>query len=361
MADIGEKLCSAREAKGLSIADIEKATKIQSRYLTAIEQDEFDKLPGDFYVRAFIRQYAQVVGLDGKELLSEYHQDIPKAEPDEYVEDSIDNKSEEVRKTTDNKKKIWQDYLPRIIIGLGVVVVILVCYVVYAHFSSNKQTDTTDNDVAVSSTNNAKPKKKKRAKRNSVKIKEIATNQFQVTGLKKDRNLVVRAGQQSVTVTITIDGANQGSQTLVADQKRTLELSPSANNVVVTLSNAADATITIGGKKVPFTKQEGSMSLTFILGKSRQSKPSQSNDTNNNYQHNNTTDSNQHQTNRNNRQQNQTQSQNQPAHNNQSNQQQGQTGQQNNNQTNNTEHSNQNSGTNGTNNSSTTNNENGNN
>ena len=65
MADIGDKLRSAREAKGLSIEDIEKATKIQSRYLTAIEDDDFDKLPGDFYVRAFIRQYAQVVGLDG--------------------------------------------------------------------------------------------------------------------------------------------------------------------------------------------------------------------------------------------------------------------------------------------------------
>ncbi len=38
MADIGDKLRSAREAKGLSIADVEKATKIQSRYLTAIEK-----------------------------------------------------------------------------------------------------------------------------------------------------------------------------------------------------------------------------------------------------------------------------------------------------------------------------------
>lgn len=48
MADIGDKLKSAREAKGLSIQDIEKATKIQSRYLEAIENNEFDKLPGDF-------------------------------------------------------------------------------------------------------------------------------------------------------------------------------------------------------------------------------------------------------------------------------------------------------------------------
>ena len=124
MADIGDKLRSAREAKGLSIEDIEKATKIQGRYLTAIEQDDFDKLPGDFYVRAFIRQYAQVVGLDGKQLLSEYHNDIPQAEPEEYVEDSIDNKSEEVSKTTSNKKKIWKEYLPRIIVGVGIILAV---------------------------------------------------------------------------------------------------------------------------------------------------------------------------------------------------------------------------------------------
>ena len=113
MADIGDKLKSAREAKGLSIADIEKATKIQSRYLDAIEKNEFDKLPGDFYVRAFIRQYAQVVGLDGKELLSDYHDDVPEAKPDEYVENSIDNKSEEVRETTNKKKNLSKHYLPR--------------------------------------------------------------------------------------------------------------------------------------------------------------------------------------------------------------------------------------------------------
>ena len=283
MADIGDKLRSAREAKGLSIEDIEKATKIQGRYLTAIEQNDFDKLPGDFYVRAFIRQYAQIVGLDGKKLLSEYHEDIPKAEPDEFVEDSIDNKSEEVRKTTSNKKKIWQDYLPRIIVGLGIIVVILVCYVVYAHFSSSRnQNNNTAGDVSVSSDNGKRKQKVKKPKKKSVKIKELAINQFQITGLKNNRNLVVRAGDQATTVSIAMNGVNQSGQTLTAGQKHTLRIPETAQTVVVTFSNAIGTSVTIGGKKVPYNSQNSNLTLTFYIGKRHSSRSNQTQNGQNN-------------------------------------------------------------------------------
>lgn len=283
MADIGDKLRSAREAKRLSIEDIEKATKIQSRYLTAIEQNDFEKLPGDFYVRAFIRQYAQVVGLDGKKLLGEYHQEVPKAEPDEYVEDSIDNKSEEVEKTTNSKKKIWQTYLPRVIVGLGIIVIVLVCYVVYAHFSStgNQNTDTTS-DVSVSSDTNKRNKrtKPKRVIQSPVKIKELAANQYQVTGLKNKRNLVVRAGDQATTVTIMMNGINQNSQTLVAGQKHTLWIPKNVKTLSVSFSNAQGTSIFIGEKKVPYEAQSITQTLTFYIGKRNSLQSNQSKETN---------------------------------------------------------------------------------
>ncbi|MDF7638563.1 helix-turn-helix domain-containing protein [Lactobacillus sp. ESL0791] len=312
MADIGDKLRSAREAKGLSLADIEKATKIQSRYLSAIEQDDFDKLPGDFYVRAFIRQYAQIVGLDGKELLSEYREDVPKAEPDEYVEESIDNKSKEVQKKASPKRRLWKNYLPRIVIGLAVIVVVLVGYALYAHSMANQQSHKPENnDVTVASQNKTpkkkeKKEKKKVIKKNPVKIHRLASNQFRVTGLKNNRRLVVRAGQQAVTVTVAVNGITRWSQTLAAAQKHTMDLPADAQNFVVTFSNALGTAITVGGRKVPYDNLNSSLSLTFLLGNAQHQQATQNNHTNTqtNQNNTNTTNSNTGTTNSQNKQNN---------------------------------------------------------
>lgn len=278
MADIGEKLRSAREDKGLTIADIEKATKIQSRYLNAIEEDDFDKLPGDFYVRAFIRQYAQIVGLDGKELLSEYHKDVPESKPDEYVENSIDNKSEEVRETTNNKKDLWKNYLPRIAVGLGVIIVVLIIYFLYAKISSSGQNNNSNN-VAVTSQSSSKKSSSK--PKSTVRIIKVAPGQYRVLGLKQNRKLVVKGGDQATNATISINGTVQWQNQLNAGEKHALLLPEDAHNVVVTFGNDSGTSVTIAGKKVPYTATGSNLSLTLLIGKQRQSSSSQSSTTTN--------------------------------------------------------------------------------
>lgn len=279
MADIGDKLRSAREAKGLSIEDIEKATKIQSRYLTAIENDDFDKLPGDFYVRAFIRQYAQVVGLDGKKLLSEYNADIPESKPDEYVEDSIDNKSEEVKKTTDNKKNLWKNYLPRIAIGLGVIIVVLIGYVLYARLSAGGQrNNTASNNVKVSTqtSSSSSSAPKKATTTSAVKVSRLSDDEFRITGLKSNRHLVISAGNATVTSTVTINGVPKWSQTLASNQKHTIALPKNASRVVVTFSNDKDTSMKIAGKKIPYTTRNSYATLTLLIGNAKKKSSSTS-------------------------------------------------------------------------------------
>jgi hypothetical protein len=80
---VGNKLREARTRRKLSLADVEEATKIRGRYLQAIENDEWDQLPGDTYARAFIRTYGRFLGLDGERLAEEQRQTRGAARPGE--------------------------------------------------------------------------------------------------------------------------------------------------------------------------------------------------------------------------------------------------------------------------------------
>jgi cytoskeleton protein RodZ len=72
MPDIGESLREARMRARIDISEIEAQTKIRAKYLRALENEEWDLLPGPTYVKSFLRTYAEALGLDGKLLIEEY-------------------------------------------------------------------------------------------------------------------------------------------------------------------------------------------------------------------------------------------------------------------------------------------------
>jgi len=72
MAGIGETLKEARERKGLTIAAVSQATKINPKVLSSLEAEEFDKMAGALYVKSFLRKYSEFLGLNSKELISSY-------------------------------------------------------------------------------------------------------------------------------------------------------------------------------------------------------------------------------------------------------------------------------------------------
>lgn len=82
---VGNKLREARTRRRLSMQDVEAATKIRGRYLQAIENEEWDQLPGDTYARAFIRTYGSFLGLDGERLAEEQRQERGSARPGERL------------------------------------------------------------------------------------------------------------------------------------------------------------------------------------------------------------------------------------------------------------------------------------
>lgn len=80
MFEIGNSLREARLRQGLEIPRIEAETKIRGKYLRALEEEQFEVLPGDTYVKGFLRTYADYLGLDGQLYLDEYNSRFAAAE-----------------------------------------------------------------------------------------------------------------------------------------------------------------------------------------------------------------------------------------------------------------------------------------
>jgi len=81
MFEIGGSLREARLKRDLTPADVQKAIRIRDRYLQALEEERWELLPGDAYVKGFLRTYADYLGLDGSLYVEEYNSRF--ADPDE--------------------------------------------------------------------------------------------------------------------------------------------------------------------------------------------------------------------------------------------------------------------------------------
>jgi hypothetical protein len=71
--EIGNSLREARVRRGIDFAQAEVATKIRGKYLRALEEEQFDTLPAETYVKGFLRTYAEYLGLDGQLYVDEYN------------------------------------------------------------------------------------------------------------------------------------------------------------------------------------------------------------------------------------------------------------------------------------------------
>jgi cytoskeletal protein RodZ len=72
MADIGSTLREARMRARIDISEVEAQTKIRAKYLRAIENEEWDLLPGPVYAKSFLRTYGDFLGLDSRMLIDEF-------------------------------------------------------------------------------------------------------------------------------------------------------------------------------------------------------------------------------------------------------------------------------------------------
>jgi len=127
--EIGECLRKAREEKELSLKDIQEITKIRLQYLEAMEEGNFEAIPGEVYRKGFLVNFANAVGLDGQQLLERYYQiknELPPSiqpvtdkEKKEITRGSAENAKRQTKRfRLKNKANFWA--------GIAIIIFIVV-------------------------------------------------------------------------------------------------------------------------------------------------------------------------------------------------------------------------------------------
>lgn len=142
---LGTELKEAREAQGLSLDTLQETTKIQKRYLQAIEEEKFHILPGKFYARAFIKEYANAVGLDSNVLMEQHQNDIPTTESESTAQYTQMQRSRRDHNTQKSSKVF--SVIPIIIVILLVIgIVFFAWYLTQMSGSDNNEPENGNNN-----------------------------------------------------------------------------------------------------------------------------------------------------------------------------------------------------------------------
>ncbi|WP_144514683.1 helix-turn-helix domain-containing protein [Bacillus pumilus] len=238
MTELGKRLIEAREEKGMSLEDLQTVTKIQKRYLLAIEQGNYDIIPGKFYVRAFIKQYAEAVGLNPEQLFEEFRKDVPSTYNDE-VSDKLSNIKPQ-RELPKPASKVLE-LLPTILIIGGVLVVIAIIYVIVQavnHDSGQKNNQTapqqSESKYEVSEHSSlAKDQKKKEKASSDDQEKSSKKDDSSKDSSKDDETISLKAANtEGSTTTYEASGTEEMELTISATKASWLRVRDESGKVL---------------------------------------------------------------------------------------------------------------------------------
>lgn len=149
MSELGTRLKEARIAKGYSLEDLQDVTKIQKRYLAGIEEGNHSMMPGPFYVRAFIKQYAEAVGLNSDELLEQHKSEVPVSVKEE-VRPTLAPATPSRRQTlAKSSSSGLGEIMPKVIVALFIVVILAVVIFFYNNLATNDPLEEVTDEAGV--------------------------------------------------------------------------------------------------------------------------------------------------------------------------------------------------------------------
>ena len=271
MNEIGEKLQEARKTKGYTLDDLQQMTKIQKRYLIAIEEGNYSVMPGKFYARAFIKQYADTVGLNGDQLLEEYTDTVPHTHDDEYVEKASANQTRSGNKTDNRVFEKIRNYLPTLLIVVAVLVIVVAIYLAFIKTNQTaKENMITKNSetVVVSSaeSNSDETKESEKTESSSVEKEELeqsvsvvsstgSQTTFSVTGSPEKNEISLLAEGGDSWVSIEIDGAMVDQALLSSGNSLKASIPEGAKQAKLVIGNAAVTSVKLNDKNVEYAPE----------------------------------------------------------------------------------------------------------
>jgi len=292
LSELGNHLKQARLEKNYSLDDLQRITKIQKRYLVGIEEGNYAVMPGNFYVRAFIKQYAEAVGLDSEELFEQFNNEIPNTYDDDLPDLSRIRTHQQVPKSASK----FLEVLPRVLMVTGILVVAIIVWILVQNMMNNdqsndmiandepKEVNVETSEVTPSQTEeDDETKTEEEPKDNEQKEQDVEQLKQQLTVSKTTKSETIYELKNTDKMVLKVSAKGDTwievrnnkkdvffRKMMYENQEETLDLS-NESQIHIVIGNAINTTIFINDQQVSYEidpKDEVRQDMTILYTKS---------------------------------------------------------------------------------------------
>ena len=236
---IGEVLRLARINQGLSLEELHRKTDIQLDMLEAMESDDFDKLPSNFYARSFLRKYAWAVELDENIVLDAY--DLGSMIT--YEEVDVDEIELSGRRRSNRKKNSFLPLFYFVLFSLSIL--IFVTYYVWNYIQTQPTASSAATYSVVSSTSSSSSVASSSSQATSSSSSSEATT-LTVSGQGDTLSVEYKTSKDSADLQLSVTDITSWISVSDTDLAGGVTLEPNNKTAKTTISKGSPVTITLG-------------------------------------------------------------------------------------------------------------------
>ncbi|CYV57994.1 helix-turn-helix domain-containing protein [Streptococcus suis] len=278
---IGEVLRTAREGRGWTFVDLQRITKIQAKYLQALEYNDFDFIANSDDVHSILKAYAEALELDADVLLDAYETNSLV----KYYEDGEEElRSSELKRSYKVRKRKKNSYLPLIYLLLATgLIIIFVTYIVHSRLQNRASITPTTTSYSIveqsvsEASSGTETSSTEQAQSNSTSSSSSATENVTISG--SGSNIVATLKTVTYPVEVTVTAKNttswislsdtllEGGVTLTPDNPTaTTTIEEGVTSTTLVLGVVKGVEVSVGGQKLDLsalTADTGSITINF--------------------------------------------------------------------------------------------------